>query len=112
MRMTFELNIIAFFRRKITITISRQYKRSVYDDLLRLYHSYFLRKHLLIEHVDCIFQGGSHFEFTPEIVNFKDAPKLKTDLHAICDLSTNFHSFTLLSAIVTIICTYPLYYKV
>ena len=109
MRMTFELNIIAFLRRKIMITISRQYKRSVYDDLLRLYHSYFLSKHLLIEHVDCIL-GGSHFEFTPEVVNFKDSPKLKTDLHAICDLSTNFHSFTLFSTVVTIICTYLPYY--
>ena len=76
------------------MTIIRQYKRSVYDGLLRLYHSYFLSKHVLVKHVDC------HFEFTPEVVNFKDAPKLKTDLHAICDLSTNFHSFTLFSATV------------
>ena len=58
------------------ITISRQFKRSVYDDLLRLDHFYFLSKHLLIQHVDYNFQGGSHFEFAPEVANFKDAPKL------------------------------------
>ena len=65
------------------ITIRRQYKRSVYGDLLRFYHSYFLSKHLLIQHVDCIFQGGRHFEFTPEVVNLKDVPKLKTEQFAV-----------------------------